>query len=117
MESVTCDYCKSDIETRKSGKPQRFCSGGRCRKAFYAEARRDGAKALRRRKERPVDFEDARKDPEFQKKVAEILAWAEAHHPATPEAWGIKIEKQADGSDGADSDRVAEGGILEAEAI
>jgi hypothetical protein len=67
----------------------------------------------RRQNGRPVDFETARKDPEFQRQVAEILAWAEAQHPATPEAWGIEIEKQAGRADGADSDRMAEGGEIE----
>jgi hypothetical protein len=27
--------------------------------------------------------------------VAEILAWAEAQHPATPEAWGLKVPGRA----------------------
>jgi hypothetical protein len=115
-DSVTCDYDKKEFEPRRQGRRQRFCPGGKCRKAFYAEARRKGANALRRRSERPVDLEEARQDPAFQRKVAEVLAWAEAQHPATPEAWGIKIEKQADGADGADSGRIANGGEIESHA-
>jgi hypothetical protein len=113
---VTCDHCKKQFEPRRQGRQQRFCPGGGCRKAFQLEARRIGAKTLRRRKGRPIDFEEARKDPEFQRQVAEVLAWAEAQHPATPEAWGIEIEKQADSADGAGSDRMADGGEIESHA-
>jgi len=114
---VTCDHCKNEFEPRRQGRRQRFCPGGKCRRANDTEARRLGVRALRRRKEPPVDFEEARQDPEFQKKVAEILAWAEAQHPATPEAWGIKIENQADRADGVGSDRIADGGNFGLEAV
>lgn len=45
---MICDYCESGFEPRKSGKPQKFCPGGDCRRIFYAEARRRGARLLRR---------------------------------------------------------------------
>jgi hypothetical protein len=112
-----CDHCYEPFDPRRSGgSDQRFCPGGGCRRAFHTEARRKGAKALRRRKEPPVDFEEARKDPEFQRKVAEVLAWAEAQHPATPEALEMEAEKQADRADGADSGRIADGGEIESHA-
>ena len=46
---MTCDYCQKRVEPRKSGgSKQRFCHGGQCRKKFFREARRVGAKAMRR---------------------------------------------------------------------
>ena len=63
---MTCGYCKKEFEPRKSGKAQQFCPGGKCRRANDTEARRLGVKMLRRRNERPLDFEEARQDPEFQ---------------------------------------------------
>jgi hypothetical protein len=89
---MTCDYCSQEFEPRRSGgSPERFCPGGLCRKAFHAEARRVGAKTLQRRNGRRPDFGEERLKPEFRREVAEILAWAEAQHPATPEAWGLTV--------------------------
>ena len=94
---MLCGYCGNGFEPRKQGRRQLFCPGGKCRRAAETKDRRRG-RAMRERHQngRPVDFETARKEPDFQRRVAEILAWAEAQHPATLEAWGIKIEKQAD---------------------
>ena len=44
---MTCDYCHQELEPRKSGKSQRFCSGGDHRKAYYDLARKIGVKILR----------------------------------------------------------------------
>jgi hypothetical protein len=44
---MICDHCKNEFEPRAPGRPQRFCPGGDCRRAFFAEARRVGADALR----------------------------------------------------------------------
>jgi len=114
---MLCGYCENEFEPRKQGRRQIFCPGGKCRRAAETKDRRHG-RAIRERhqKGRPVDFEEARQDPEFQKKVAEVLAWAEAQHPATPEAWGIAVEKQADRADGAGSGRIADGGEIESHA-
>jgi len=95
---ATCKQCKGPIPTGAKGRGRKrseYCSRD-CTDKWWLAAKHRGAKALRRRKERPVDFEEARQDPEFQRQVAEILAWAEGQHPATPEAWGMPVEKQAD---------------------
>ena len=50
---MTCDYCHTEVMPRRDGgRKQRFCPGGECRKEFFREARRVGAKALRRRRAR-----------------------------------------------------------------
>lgn len=89
---MTCEHCGKEFEPRKSGRPQRHCPGGECYEAKRAEDRRLG-RELRRRlaasRPAPRDFDDARQEPEFQKGVDEILAWAEDQRPATLEAWGI----------------------------
>jgi hypothetical protein len=92
---MLCGYCGNEFEPRKQGRRQIFCPGGKCRRAAETKDRRHG-RAIRERhqKGRPVDFEEARQDPEFQRKVAEVLAWAEAQHPATPEAWGFNADRE-----------------------
>ena len=117
MGSMLCGYCGNAFEPRKQGRRQIYYPGGRCRRAAETRDKQRG-RAIRERlqKQRPVDFDEARQDPEFQKKVAEILAWAEAQHPATHEALGIGVEKQADRADGADSERIADGREIELHA-
>ena len=89
---MTCGFCESELTDRTRGRgrqPERFCSGGECRKQHYLRARRVGDASLKRKKrrKRPL-FEVEIAKPENQKKVMEYLAWAEAQKPATPEAWG-----------------------------
>ena len=80
--------CGREIKPSR-GSRRRFYSTA-CRLAYHRDARRVGDKLLRSRarRARPLfEIEIAR--PENQAKIAEALAWAEAEHPATPEAWGI----------------------------
>jgi len=49
MGSVICDHCKKEFEPRRQGRRQRFCPGGKCRRANDTKARRLGVKMLRRR--------------------------------------------------------------------
>jgi hypothetical protein len=44
-----CDWCRGPLNGSGRGSPQRFCRTA-CRRSFEAEARRVGAKALRRQK-------------------------------------------------------------------
>jgi hypothetical protein len=44
-----CLFCKTILAPRRSGRPQEFCPGGRCRRLFWQEARRLGGRILRRR--------------------------------------------------------------------
>lgn len=44
---MICDYCKTDFKARRGGRPQHFCPGGDCRRAFEREARKAGARVLR----------------------------------------------------------------------
>lgn len=44
---MICDNCKTDFQPRKAGSPQRFCSGGKCRREFDSRARKTGASVLR----------------------------------------------------------------------
>lgn len=101
-----CDHCKEEFEPRKQGRRQRFCPGGECRKANERERWRAGTRALNRRT-RP-NFEDERRKPEFQKGVAEILAWAEAQHPATPEAWRVTVGREMKAACAMETDNEAQ---------
>jgi len=47
---TACEFCNAIFEPRSQGRPQRFCPGGSCRRAFDKEARRIGARALRRQR-------------------------------------------------------------------
>ena len=44
-----CLFCRAVLDPRRSGRRQRFCPGGKCRRLFWQEARRIGGKNLRRR--------------------------------------------------------------------
>lgn len=46
--TAVCEFCHANFELRRQGRRQRFCKPP-CRRAFYKEARRIGAKAFRRR--------------------------------------------------------------------
>lgn len=78
---MTCwgPACEVEVPPATRGEPRRFCSD-RCRAAFHTLARTLGATVLERRKARRN--RDARR-------VAEIVAWAEALKPADPVAWGV----------------------------
>lgn len=95
---MKCEQCGTEFEARKSGRPQRTCPGGKCYEALRSEERHLGrvvrSRARSKVHARHADFEEERYKPEFQAKVAEILAWAEAQHPATPEAWGLEVKER-----------------------
>ena len=70
---LTCDWCGEALERPRL--KQRFCSGGRCRDSFWAEARAEVARQLRA----PKTKRSPRPRPRWQ-----ILA--DELRPATGEA-------------------------------
>jgi hypothetical protein len=93
---VGCKNCGKQIPVRAKGRGRRrteWCND-ECKAEYKLKALKAGRKVLQRRKPIRPDFDDERKKPEFQKGVAEILAWAEAQHPATPEARGIAVGRE-----------------------
>lgn len=87
---MVCKNCKGEIPAKLKGRGRKrtdFCQAAR-KGEWHGKAYRAGSRALRRKgQERPM-FETEILRPENQARIAEALAWAEAKHPATPEAWG-----------------------------
>ena len=98
MDGV-CKQCVGPIPSRARGRGRKktnFCSET-CSDEWWSEARRRGARTLKRRDIHRPGFEEWRQRLELKRGVAEILAWAEAQHPATPEAWGVgRVVRRAD---------------------
>jgi hypothetical protein len=47
MRRKRCQWCGAKFRPRGKGSPQKFCPGGKCRRAFDQGARELGAKVLR----------------------------------------------------------------------
>lgn len=83
---MICGNCKGEIPVKVRGRGRRaekFCRA-KCRSEFYSLEKSRALKALRRRDRRnkPL-FENEIQKPENQKRIAGMLAWAEAQNPAT----------------------------------